>query len=111
MPKVQEYICVLQDGEVPEDVDWSFVLHVNGSDGSVHKVNYKTMVESKHRFDHNRTGKYSGAKRGSEEVHGKLFNGGIRNDVAKLSPSSQLEGSKDIANIASTNNVIGISKS
>ena len=28
-----------KDGEVPEDVDWSFVLHVNGSDGSVHKVN------------------------------------------------------------------------
>ena len=61
-----QYFVLLQDGEAPEDVDWSFVLHVNGSDGTVHKVNYQTMVNSRHRFDHNRTGKYSGARRGSE---------------------------------------------
>ena len=47
-----------QDGEVPEDVDWAFVLQVNGSDGSVHKVVHKSMAEAKNRFNHNRTGKY-----------------------------------------------------
>ena len=62
-----------KDGEVPEDVDWCFVLHVNGSDGAVHKVNYKTMVNSKYRFKHNRTGKYSGPKRGSEMKNSKNY--------------------------------------
>ena len=63
-----------KDGEVPEDVDWCFVLHVSGSDGAVHKVNYKTMVNSKYRFNHNRTGKYSGPKRGSEMNTSRKYN-------------------------------------
>ena len=58
---------------MPEDVDWSFVLHVNGSDGSVHKVNYKTMVDSKYRFNHNRDGRYSGPKRGSEVAKSRSY--------------------------------------
>ena len=44
MDKYDYFSLLFYDGEVPEDVDWGFVLHVNGTDGAVHKVNYKTQV-------------------------------------------------------------------
>ena len=74
---------------MPEDVDWSFVLHVNGSDGSVHKVNYKTMVNSKYRFNHNRNGRYSGPKRGSEIAKSRSYGDDSPTNMERHSPTIQ----------------------